>query len=254
MKNENYWNTRAKNLVKYKNEFFYTVTPLPYYYKRRQILIEHISQYINKHTEILDFGCGDGKYINYFFTNKKTFVGVDLSSEMIKIASEKNQNAKFYVSKRGLKGIKESASLIYSIAVFAHILDNKIVENLFKDIYYYLPKDGQFIIFEQTKPGTARKGTTFIRRNGNDYIKFAKNAKFKVEKNIMVSFPFHRYFEKYIAKYFYKFYSIIGQDPNITANKSIFFRSISRLFLFFDKKPIKDFNTCEGNTFYVFKK
>jgi 2-polyprenyl-3-methyl-5-hydroxy-6-metoxy-1,4-benzoquinol methylase len=67
---EYYWNMRADNSYKYKGECFYTLTPIPYYYSRRRILLKLLGREIKKINKgkILDFGCGDGFYLKYFTT------------------------------------------------------------------------------------------------------------------------------------------------------------------------------------------
>jgi hypothetical protein len=65
---ENYWLDRGNNLYEYKGEKYYTITPIPYYLKRRELLLKNVENIINKLVEkkrflkICDYGCGDGYY------------------------------------------------------------------------------------------------------------------------------------------------------------------------------------------------
>ena len=67
MDENSYWERRGRLKCYYKNEEFYTITPIPYYYKRRKIILELIEEYISKGEvqKVCDFGCGDGWYINF---------------------------------------------------------------------------------------------------------------------------------------------------------------------------------------------
>ena len=62
---QDYWNDRGMNSYWYKGETFYTVTPIPLYYRRRVLLLELLEPLVvdNNVKDICDFGCGDGWYI-----------------------------------------------------------------------------------------------------------------------------------------------------------------------------------------------
>jgi len=55
----NYWNSRGSNFFKYKGEYFYTITPIPHYYKRRKLLLNLIGERLRDKNAVLDYGCGD---------------------------------------------------------------------------------------------------------------------------------------------------------------------------------------------------
>ena len=60
-----YWNDRANKTYRYKGEEFYTITPIPYYYKRRKAILSFLAKCIleNKAESVCDYGCGDGEYL-----------------------------------------------------------------------------------------------------------------------------------------------------------------------------------------------
>ena len=64
-----YWDKRAKREYIYKKEKFYTITPIPYYFRHRKIILDKIQSFImnNKSKVVCDFGCGDGEYISQFY-------------------------------------------------------------------------------------------------------------------------------------------------------------------------------------------
>ncbi len=94
---ENYWNDRANKMYMYKKEKFYTITPIPYYYKRRKVIIDLLAKHIitSKAADVCDYGCGDGEYLRLAadHLNKKEsqnqfvkWTGIDISDEMLKKA------------------------------------------------------------------------------------------------------------------------------------------------------------------------
>lgn len=100
--NAEYWDKRSRMAVEYKGEKFYTVTPLPYYYRRRAILLNHLDSFFwsNDIEKVCDFGCGDGWYLQYFSTKfgKKKYFGVDSSEKMIERAGYLCPTADLHVS------------------------------------------------------------------------------------------------------------------------------------------------------------
>jgi cyclopropane fatty-acyl-phospholipid synthase-like methyltransferase len=252
------WDERAKWTTYYKGEYFYTLTPLPLYYKRRVLLIEHLSHYIKQSSSILDFGCGDGWYINYFREKYKSsnyifFEGLDVSLEMVSLAQKKNEGINIYQSDNGIN-LSNRYSLIYSIAVFAHI-ESESLTSLFNGIYMSLKKGGRFILFEQVAK-VKYSGDSFIRREILEYITLLNSTGFSIEQTKLFDFASHRFFERRIAKYFYKYFSR-GKDnieKRLNANKSFVFRLLSNIFISIDRYPIKDADLGFGNVFIVAKK
>ena len=85
--NREYWDERANLGYKYKGETFYTITPIPYYYKRRKLLLQLLTKYlsVNKEQLVCDYGCGDGWYLGFFENNypKNKYYGIDMSESML---------------------------------------------------------------------------------------------------------------------------------------------------------------------------
>lgn len=258
-KKSEYWEERGDLSYKYENESFYTVTPIPFYYKRRKILVEMLFNLLNSDVfkKICDFGCGDGWYLNHFSErfNNRSWLGIDISVSMIKKAKQKCPHIDFIVHDKGIPS-EDHFDLIYSLAVFAHILDDNKIKHLFNNIYSHLQYGGSFVLFEQTGPKT-KKGTTWTRRQPNFYIKNAEEAGFELKNTTLIAFPYHRFFEIHIAPFFYK-YLFRGKtyyEKCINANKSIFFQNLSKIFLNFSAKyKFESINRYEGNTLFHFIK
>lgn len=208
---EKYWDNRAKLGYKYKNERFYTITPIPYYYARRKIILKHIKSNIKgiKHKKVCDFGCGDGVYINKLSSQFEDyyFHGIDISEEMIKVAKENNKSKKitFEVSSSGIKD-ENLYDVVYSSAIYAH-LEDSLINELFDNIITHLHTGGKFIICEQVAP-KRYGGETFTRRTQDEYVQFLKRSGFKIEEKFIIDFWLHRlFFEKKIQKVFFNYFS-----------------------------------------------
>ena len=258
-KDENYWDKRGKTSYIYKKEKFYTITPIPFYYKRRNILkifLKDILKDENIRT-ILDYGCGDGYYLNYFLSvySEKNYYGVDISEEMISLAKEKNQAINFYILKDFTPPYNIKFDFIYSIAVFAHILNEAELLNIFIYFHQLLTDNGKIAFFEQTAP-KERRGDNWIRRTIGCYIEIAEKCGYKLISYKVISFPAHRFFERKIAT-IYKKYFVKGNTPlekSINANKSLVFRMLSQIFLFFSLSSCGNIEEIEGNTLFVFER
>lgn len=254
-----YWDERANLGYKYKGETFYTITPIPYYYKRRKLLLQLLTKYlsVNKQQLVCDYGCGDGWYLGFFENNypKNKYYGIDMSESMLISAKKRCKIVSFDVSEYGIN-FQESFDLVYSIAVFAHILDDKQVISLFKNIYEKIDDNGKFIFFEQTGE-TRTQGDKWTRRTQKEYMNLALKAGFNFELKTHIRFDFHVFFEKVIAKLYYqvvcKRNSLHSRE--ILANNSQLFRALSALFVMISIRPIKrDDNKKSGNTLFVFNK
>jgi len=246
MKNDSsnlHWNKRAHLSTVYKNEIFYTITPLPFYVKRRELLIKSIKDYFNVE-RVCDFGCGDGWYVNKFINNvnHKKYYGIDISEKMIEKAKINNPNISFLKSEIGLDVFEKEVKfdLIYSIAVLAHI-PNDLLKPILITIEKHLDNKGRYIIFEQVAP-FYYSGNNFHRRTINDYKYLFVESGFNIESVKLFSFTCHRFFEHRIAKLYYKHFckSEIDVERRVEANNHFLFRLLSAFFLFFDINPIKN--------------
>jgi SAM-dependent methyltransferase len=262
MKEVDYWNKRGKESFLYKEESFYTITPIPYYYRRRRILLQALTKEIEdslcdqKTMHIHDFGCGDGWYLNYLYKlypNAK-FSGFDISESFIKRA--KDILPEHIILSCGDTDHIEHYNLVYSIAVFAHISNEEML-SIFNNIKQMLIRGGKFVIFEQTSGReVAIEGATYIRRLASQYEQIAQEAGFRLKFKFSIDFTIHRFFERYIAKKVYPLFRGNNQtEQRINANKNVLFRALSNFACILSIKPIKKKNkNYWGNTFFCFEK
>lgn len=261
MKNEikknQYWEERGKGYCFYKGEDFYTITPIPYYFKRREILLKLLIKFFRNDSKkkVCDFGCGDGWYLSYFekFFPQNKYYGVDISETMIQRAKGRCKEVNLEISNKGIN-FQEKFDLVYSIAVFAHVKNDQTVKWLFENIYEKLDVGGKFIFFEQT--GSFRtQGDTWTRRTQEEYCEMAKKSGFSLESKTHLRFSAHVFFERTVAKIYYRYFAVGKNnfEKGLFANNSYIFRVLSSLFLKLSFKPIKsDKNSKFGNTLFVF--
>jgi hypothetical protein len=147
------------------------------------------------------------------------------------------------------------ADVLYIIAVLAHILSKEEIDRTFAYLHLLLNEKGRLVFFEQTGPKEDR-GEFWIRRTNSKYIEIAEKHGFKLITYTVITFSAHRFFERFIAK-FYKKHFIRGrtqEEKCINANKSTLFRMISGICMFFSFFPLRKNSSQYGNTFFVFEK
>jgi len=252
-----FWDKRATGKTRYKGEEFYTITPLPYYVKRRELLLEMILPSIMRADNVLDFGCGDGWYINYFnrvrkTIDKHTVSGFDISSEMVKTARSMNPGSEVFQSIDEISPCQKF-DLIYAFAVLAHI-PNGILTDVLENLYNLLNPGGSIILFEQV--GAFEYGNSqFTRRKTDTYLRLIEDRGFEKQEALIFSFSSHRIFERHIAKLYYKMLGGNNTEKRLTANSHGLFRVLSRLFLVFDRNPLVHPSKSEwGNLLLIAKK
>ena len=256
--NREYWENRGKRKYYYRGEDFYTITPIPYYYQRRNVLLNLLENEISEYREqtheitVLDFGCGDGFYSVYtreLLSNSSVW-GYDVAHSMILRAKKKRGSAhKRKITFSTKLPIHKKFDIVYIFSVFAHLTDKQI-----KYVLDILPNllnhSGKILLFEATG-NESFKGKNWFRRTEQDYIElFQKNNLKLLNKNIIV-FPFYnkcRYrFIKPIAKLFFS-------SDILRANNSVLFLWINEFLLFLSRFLDKFFTDHDGNTFFVFNK
>lgn len=236
METASYWDDRAKKCYCYKGEKFYTFTPIPYYYSRRKIVLKSISSLIKPNSSICDFGCGDGEYISKLFQihSDCRFHGVDISSQMISLAKERNSSERITFETSGT-GIQSPLTfdLVYSSAVFAHVSDS-LVQELFNNIVCHI-QNGCFCLCEQSAP-FYYSGETFIRRPKSQYISMLRNSGFTEFESFTIDFwlyrlLFERRFGKFIISKYMRDHKINNKaDAMIQLNKNFMYRLACKFF------------------------
>ena len=107
-------------------------------------LVEKIKKL--KHDNLLDFGCGDGRFINDLKkTTKKNLFGYEISDQASLFFKAFNPNVKLIGSIDELKKYQDFFDAINFSEVIEHIPDENIIENI-DVIYKILKKDGFLLV------------------------------------------------------------------------------------------------------------
>jgi len=250
-----YWQERASNLIYYQGEYYYTITSLPFYIKRREEMLVLLKKEMQSilcnimEPNILDFGCGDGQYsilIKKQHPQCKVY-GCDLSANMVKLAcsnaNHEDIEIQFKVSDSKIP-FNEMFDLIFVNAVLAHI-DESLLDDIVVDFATHLRSGGAVIVFEQTA-SIPRYGDTWNRRTEKFYEDLFKRNGFELTKKILISHPCYNWWERRLRKYLFRHRT----NPNKSALYLYLCEMLMKLSYRYDKRQ-----KCasEGNSFFVFK-
>jgi tRNA (uracil-5-)-methyltransferase TRM9 len=97
---------------------------------------------------ILDAGCGNGRLVNWLRQNKFTgkYLGIDISSKLIKIAKKNFPKEKFEIA--DLRNFQQAKQFdtIFSIATLHHITNPSEQKQVLKNLYISLKPKGQIFL------------------------------------------------------------------------------------------------------------
>ena len=140
--------------------------------------LNSVGEDINNFPNILDFGCGAGRQVQYFYENKKLKItGCDPNESHIQWLSPQYPLANFSVSKFDppLPFAAESFDLVYSVSVFTH-LSEKAQFNWLTDLKRVLRPGGIALLttLGQYAAQLTDKTSTTKRRDINEPEIFSK--------------------------------------------------------------------------------
>lgn len=103
--------------------------------------------YIKENDQVVDIGCGNGRFCKYLSTKIKTnYIGIDNNQKLLEIANQEN-DAKFILGdflKIPLKD--ENTDVAVAIASLHHIPSNTLRKEALIEINRILKNDGYFIV------------------------------------------------------------------------------------------------------------
>ncbi len=119
--------------------------------------LEFIQDHIQAGDRVLDFGCGNGRFLEILRDKKIEYSGVDISQQLIDLAREKYPEFHRNFSKTCLPAgrISGQCSLafpdnffnkIVSIAVFHHLPDKQFRLDMIKELYRITNPGGEIIV------------------------------------------------------------------------------------------------------------
>lgn len=144
--------------------------------------------------KILDLGCADGKYSEYFFNKGLDVTGVDFSSEMINLAKKLVPNANFIEMDMLNLTLNEPFDGVWAAASLLHIVKEDFC-NVIKSI------------FEQTKEG----GLFYCSLIEGDEKKLVKSNAGLDGERLFVKYK-KEYLEKTLAEVGFKDLEIIESN------------------------------------------
>ncbi len=115
-----------------------------------------------KDGDVLDFGCGSGRWVDYIATHGANYHGVDISDEMIAVCKSRYPSVTFeLVDDLSIPFASDSFDFIFSIAVLHHNRpDSQAV--LLNEITRVLRPGGFLFLFEEL--GASARERVFPRR------------------------------------------------------------------------------------------
>lgn len=212
---------------------------------RRERLLKEMEDIDFCGKKVLEIGCGDGYYLCYFKQKHQDLCihGVDISKEMLHLARKRAEldNADITVSFTDGKNLAFKScifDIVYIFAVLRHIDDSNIWEYA-REISRVIKRNGKLIIFETL--GEKKRGSMYIDRLLQDYVKIFQNHGFRLERFVCISSPFYKTCRKAL---------------NLSRIDKIGF--VNRLLVYFivllTKRFDKVWQNESGNGFFVFTK
>jgi len=104
-------------------------------------------KYISNGDKILDLGCGNGRYFDYFSQKKVDYSGVDNSEKLIKLAQERYPKSNFQIADAlNLPFPDNFFDKVFSVAVFHHIPSEEFRAQFLKEAKRILKPSGMLIL------------------------------------------------------------------------------------------------------------
>ncbi|MDO8424812.1 MAG: class I SAM-dependent methyltransferase, partial [bacterium] len=106
-----------------------------------------IDKYLAEGEKVLDLGCGNGRYFEYFKEKKVNYWGVDGSEKLIELAKKRYPGANFQIANAlSLPFPDNFFDKIFCIAVLHHIPSEELRERFFQEAKRVLKPGGILII------------------------------------------------------------------------------------------------------------
>ena len=103
--------------------------------------------YLKKGDKVLDLGCGNGRFYNFFIKNKVNLKGIDWSEKLINFAKKEYPKGNFLVvNALDMPFNNGYFDKIYAIAVLHHIPSEENRLKFFKEVKRVLKRRGVFML------------------------------------------------------------------------------------------------------------
>ena len=147
-----------------------------------QVKQKFVVPYLLLNVPTVDYGCGVGRWSDIF--DKKLYVGMDITSNLLEEAISRNPEKTFShlatvnlsnVSKDVKKALQK-CSQFFSCCVLQHC-DDKLVGQIFANLYSIKPKGIRFVLYENKQV----KVNHVAGRTGEEYLNLLEQAGYEAE-------------------------------------------------------------------------
>jgi len=201
---------KINNLTE-KSDLYYDMNQIYERFSQVEDTPQKITKFLklNVKGNVLDLGCGSGKYTSLLCENSLSYIGLDLSQNQINIAKTKSNNGKFICSSAENISLNDN-SIDFGVAcwVLGTILEEDRRKKVLDEIKRVLKQEGEFYLIENAYGGEFEllRGRTKDNRTC-DYNNWLLNNDFKICKKFETYFEFGSIDE---AKHIFS--SIWGED------------------------------------------
>jgi len=153
---------------------------------------EYFKQYIQNNQNILDWGCGNGRLLNFLKDFNINYYGVDISNKLIETAKEKhkdlikNKKAYFYSTYDKNKEFDNNFfDSVFMIASLNHLptIDDRI--KILKQIHSEMKETGKLMITVWNLDSTWFQSKKEFEKTGdNDYLIYWKDQNSKIQAKL----------------------------------------------------------------------
>lgn len=153
--------------------------------KARDFVVSTITNYVklNRGAQVLDVGCGPGKWMKFFVEKGYVTTGIDSSPWMIRLAKHNLQKdygkiASFHVMNVAKLDLpSDFYDLVNCVTVLQHIFDNEQWKNAIQEIVRVTKPFGYMLIFEAAPSSILKMQTRHqCLRTMGEYIREFENA------------------------------------------------------------------------------
>jgi SAM-dependent methyltransferase len=215
-------------------DLYAKIEPMIGFYDEYEELYSSYLQIISSlHVEnILDVGCGNGRFLKHLKEQNYKHLGIDKSKEMIKRANLLGVNAKVL----DLNEIEsKSFDCVVSIGDVINYIKDQDLDSFFVSIGRVLKDDGYFLCDINTKNGFEVTDGIMVKDSEDKFLSIEANFENEILKtNITLFEKQNEYFKKYsgeILQYFHHF----SRFKNIPGFKLIS-KSLVGMFEYDDEK------------------
>jgi ubiquinone/menaquinone biosynthesis C-methylase UbiE len=158
--------------------------------------VEGFLKSVSKNKDVLDFGCGTGKYIPLIVPVVKSYIATDISDEQLNFARQKSvslKNVKIIRTEKDKLPIdSESVDVVFATWVVGSILDLSTREKVLSEIIRILRPGGQIYLIENDKGGEFKD---YIEGDSGDNktqikMEWLNNFGFEIIKSFTTRFEF----------------------------------------------------------------